>query len=64
MSKNRSNQKIIEGLADLIRHHRKMYYSGKPEVTDKYFDAIEDRLRELDPENEALKEVGSQEVED
>lgn len=46
-------------LAEAIRRHRALYYAGTPEISDEEFDALEDRLRELDPEHPVLAEVGA-----
>ncbi len=48
-----------EQLADELRRHRELYYAGQPEISDEEFDALEDRLRELDPDHAALREVGA-----
>lgn len=46
-------------LAKELRRHRALYYAGTPEISDEEFDALEDRLRELDPDHPALAEVGA-----
>jgi DNA ligase (NAD+) len=48
-----------EELADQIRLHRRLYYEGVPQISDAEFDALEDRLRELNPEHPVLAEVGA-----
>ncbi len=45
-------------LADLIVHHKKAYYQGKPEISDLAFDKLEDELRDLAPDHPALAMVG------
>ena len=52
----------IAELQELILHHKIMYYQGKPEISDQNFDKLEDELRKLDPDNNALKVVGSAEL--
>lgn len=49
----------MEQLADQIRAHRAAYYRGAPRVEDAEFDALEDRLRQLDPDHPVLAEVGA-----
>ncbi|MEM1022853.1 MAG: NAD-dependent DNA ligase LigA [Myxococcota bacterium] len=49
----------IEELARLIRHHRDRYYNEAPEITDDAYDALEAKLRALDPEHPVLAEVGA-----
>lgn len=46
-------------LAAEIRRHRALYYAGTPEIADAEFDALEDRLRALDPDHSVLAEVGA-----
>jgi DNA ligase (NAD+) len=46
-------------LARLIRHHRGRYYNDQPEITDDAYDALEAKLRNLDPEHPVLAEVGA-----
>lgn len=42
-----------------ILRHKRLYYAGKPKITDAKFDALEDELRELRPNSIVLKKVGS-----
>ncbi len=49
----------VEVLADAVRHHRRLYYNGEPELSDEAFDALEERLRQLDPDHPVLSEVGA-----
>lgn len=49
----------VQRLEAEIRRLRRLYYEGKPEVTDLEFDALEDALRRLAPESPVLAEVGS-----
>tara|TARA_R110002072_G_scaffold288917_1_gene455419 strand:- start:91681 stop:93579 length:1899 start_codon:yes stop_codon:yes gene_type:complete len=49
----------ISELEKLIKHHKSLYYSGRPEISDTKYDAYEDELRALDPENKTLELIGS-----
>jgi DNA ligase (NAD+) len=42
-----------------VRRHRELYYLKTPEISDAEFDALENELRELDPDNAVLAEVGA-----
>lgn len=55
----RKREDGIEDLAAKIRRARIDYYAGTPKLSDDAFDALEDRLRRLDPEHPALREVGA-----
>ena len=49
----------IEYLADAVRYHRELYYNhSAPEISDAEFDALWDELKQLDPNNSVLHEVG------
>ncbi|MDP6870494.1 MAG: NAD-dependent DNA ligase LigA [Candidatus Poseidoniaceae archaeon] len=49
----------IDELAEAVKYHRELYYNhSAPEITDAEFDAIWDELKELDPSNSVLHEVG------
>lgn len=49
----------IEYLADAVRYHRELYYNhSAPEISDAEFDALWDELKQLDPTNSVLHEVG------
>jgi len=52
--------KLISHLADQVLHHKKIYYAGKPEVSDAEFDRIEDQLRKLSPNHPVLDFVGTE----
>jgi DNA ligase (NAD+) len=46
----------------LVKHLKKAsdaYYNGEPTITDAEFDALRDKLEELDPENSFLSDVGA-----
>lgn len=50
----------IRELESLIRYHADLYYNqAKPEITDAEYDALVDELRQLEPDNPVLLEVGS-----
>lgn len=49
----------IKAIEEQIRHHRRMYYNGVPEISDAAFDALEDELRRLAPDSPVLKETGA-----
>ncbi|SMF34076.1 NAD-dependent DNA ligase LigA [Pseudobacteriovorax antillogorgiicola] len=49
----------VKSLADAIMRHKRLYYQGKPEISDADYDRLEDQLRQLAPEHPALEYVGS-----
>ena len=59
MTSPSERKRRIEELAREIERHRDLYYNGRPEISDAEFDALEDELRRLDPENRVLSEVGA-----
>ncbi len=49
----------IKYLAEAVRYHRELYYNhSAPEISDAEFDALWDELKQLDPDNEILHQVG------
>jgi len=52
-------QARIRELRKIVRHHRTLYYAGLEQVTDLAFDAFVDELRDLDPKDPVLFEVGA-----
>jgi DNA ligase (NAD+) len=48
----------IAELAEAILRHKKLYYAGKPAISDEAFDKLEDELRALAPEHPVLSVVG------
>lgn len=54
----------IRELEDEIKKHREAYYNDQPLISDEAYDALEDELRELDPDNPLLKKVGAEPPED
>ncbi len=55
----KKNAGRIRELEREIRRHRELYYTRTPEISDAEFDALEDELRDLDPDNPVLSEVGA-----
>lgn len=51
-------QDSIKELTEEIEYHRELYYKGEPEISDAKYDALEDELRELDPNNAIFRTVG------
>ncbi len=47
-------------LAAVIMHHKRLYYAGKPEISDAAYDKLEQELRSLDPQHPALQFVGTE----
>jgi DNA ligase (NAD+) len=52
------NRDKITFLVQEIKRHRYLYYNDQPEISDGKCDALEDELRELDPDNPILFKVG------
>ena len=48
----------IDYLVKEIKRHRYLYYNRQPEISDAKYDALEDELQKLDPENPILFKVG------
>lgn len=46
-------------MADLIVYHKRRYYAGNPLVSDYAFDALEARLKEVNPDHPVLQTVGA-----
>lgn len=47
-------------LATALMHHKRLYYAGKPEISDAAYDKIEEELRSLQPHHPALAFVGTE----
>jgi DNA ligase (NAD+) len=53
-----TNREKVEKLASEILLHKKRYYTGQAVIPDEAYDALEDELRELEPNHPALSVVG------
>jgi len=61
----RRNQKSeIMRLAADIRLHRYLYYNKQPRISNQAFDALINQMKQLDPDNDVLKETGAPAAED
>jgi len=50
----------VQELEGLIRYHADLYFNqSKPEITDAEYDSLVDELKNLDPTNPVLQEVGA-----
>lgn len=49
----------VQDLEEKILKHKRLYYQGRPEISDFEFDALEEKLRALDPNNFVLDFVGT-----
>lgn len=49
----------INELVSLIKRYQTSYYNGEGEISDAEFDALWDELKNLDPENEIVKKIGT-----
>ena len=49
----------INELVSLIKRYQTSYYNGEGEISDAEFDVLWDELKNLDPENEILKKIGT-----
>jgi len=58
---NRSKNPEIKKLEDQILYHKKKYYDGEPEISDEAYDALEEKLQQIDPQNPVLHIVGTPE---
>jgi len=54
-----SKQERIKELEKLIPKYQASYYSGEAEISDDEFDLLWNELKNLDPENDVLKKIGS-----
>ena len=52
--------KEITKLENMIKHHKALYYQGTPEISDVEYDAIENQLKKIDPQNPVLSLVGAE----
>ena len=56
--RQKSEQERINQLVGEISRHLYLYYNEQPEISDAKYDSLEDRLREIDPENPLLFKIG------
>jgi DNA ligase (NAD+) len=49
----------VATLAEDVLKHKRLYYAGKPVISDAAYDKIEDELRRLAPQHPALSVIGS-----
>lgn len=56
------NAERVSDLAQKVMHHKRLYYSGEPAISDTEFDRLEDELRHLDPKHPALSFVGTDQI--
>lgn len=54
MQRNKEIRKLVRDLQE----YRTAYYEGNEEISDEEFDQLEERLRELDPNNDYFNKVG------
>ena len=52
-------KKLIDSLVTQIQHHQDLYYNNNPVLSDDEFDALWDKLRSLDAENNLFKNIGT-----
>lgn len=50
----------VRELAEVVMHHKRLYYAGRPSISDPAFDKLEDELRRLAPHHPALAYVGAE----
>lgn len=55
----KSKNQEISRLESDIRLHRYLYYNKQPRISDQAYDALVERLKQLNPDSEVLKEVGA-----
>jgi DNA ligase (NAD+) len=53
------NAKRIAELVELLKKYKDAYYNKQPLVSDAAYDALEDELRDLDPDNAIFGTVGA-----
>jgi len=49
----------VQDLENKIKYHKSLYYQGKPEISDRDYDLLEDKLKKIYPESPILKLVGT-----
>ena len=63
MTQNIYNSERITWLAGEVVRHKRLYYTGTPEIPDVDFDRLETELLKLSPNHPVLKMIGSKESE-
>ena len=48
----------VQELVNQLLQYKEKYYNNEPEISDEEFDKLENKLRQLDPENNYFKIVG------
>jgi DNA ligase (NAD+) len=51
---------LISALAEQILAHKKLYYAGRPAISDAAYDKIEEKLKNLSPNHPVLSFVGAE----
>ncbi len=59
MRRMKKQKPRVAELVTLIKKHKDAYYNHAPLISDAAYDALEDELRALDPDNAVLKSVGA-----
>lgn len=59
MNREGYRPKKADSLASQIIKHKRLYYAGRPIISDSEYDALEDELRAIHPNHPILKQVGS-----
>lgn len=54
-----NSKKILQLEQDIVKH-KNLYYQGKAQISDFEYDALEEKLRRLDPKNPILDLVGAE----
>jgi DNA ligase (NAD+) len=49
----------VDELADALLKHKRLYYGGKPQISDAEYDKLEEELRRVSPTHPVLQMVGS-----
>ncbi len=57
-----NNKTDVSELAEKILKHKRLYYQGKPELSDREYDSLEDQLKQVEPNHPVLQIVGSDQL--
>lgn len=60
MSSKKYQADRVHELAQQILKHKRLYYAGKPEISDFAYDKLEDELKSLSPDHPVLTLVGAE----